>query len=286
MSRDKKRVLITGAGGQLGQEVVKVFTQDSSYRVIPKNHRDLDITDKEKVGLVLKKENPNLIIHCAAWTNVDDAAENPTGAMRVNGDGTKNVCTTAKKIGAKLVYISTNEVFNGKKSSPYTEGDNPNPINSYGQSKLTGEKYCQEILADKCTIVRSSWLYGSASRNNFPNKVLKKAKGEGFLRVVKDEISIPTYTPDLAEGIKKMIDKNVSGIFHLVNEGAASRFDWAREILKVKKIKVPVTPVKLVDYQRASSPPGYSVLANTRAKNMEIVLRDWQAANKEYLRKV
>lgn len=166
------------------------------------------------------------------------------------------------------------------------EDDNPSPINSYAKSKLKGEEYCQEILVGSCVVVRSSWLYGPASENNFPKKIIKKVAEQGFLKVVDDEIATPTYTPDLAIAVKKLVEREVSGIFHLINEGKASRFEWAREILKVKKLKAPIEPIKLDDFSRASKPPKYSVLTNIKAKSMGVVLRSWQRANKEYLQKI
>jgi dTDP-4-dehydrorhamnose reductase len=284
MPSDKKKVLITGADGQLGRELVKVF--EKSWSVIATDINTFDITNSRQVHDIITKKKPEWIIHCAAWTNVDAAAENPKAAMKVNGVGTKNICQAAKKVGARVVYISTNEVFNGKKTSLYKEGDTPKPINPYGESKLAGEKFCQKILGDNCVVARSAWLYGPASKNNFPNKIIKKAEEQGSLKVVTDEISSPTYTPDLAKAIKKLVDKNASGVFHLVNEGKASRYDWAKEILGEKRLNVPMSPVKLNSFQRASKPPKRAVLTNTRAKRLGVVLRNWRLANKEYLQKI
>jgi dTDP-4-dehydrorhamnose reductase len=278
------KVLITGANGQLGQEVVKIFKKN--YSVVPTDSDSLDITDAAVVNRVFSREKPDWVIHCAAWTNVDAAAENPKEAIKVNSEGTKNICQAAKKIGSKVVYISTNEVFKGEKQTPYTEEDKTNPINPYGESKSQGEKYCQDIMADKCVIARSSWLYGPASKTNFPNKIINRAKEQGFLKVVDDEVATPTYTRDLAKGIRKLVEKKVSGIFHLVNEGEASRFEWAKEIIKTVDLKVPIEPMKLADFQRASKPPKHSVLANTKAKKLGVILRDWKLANKEYLQKI
>jgi len=268
----------------LGQELVKVFQKD--WIVVATDTHNLDITNKKQVREVIKEERPNLVIHCAAWTNVDAAAENPEGAMKVNGEGTKNICEAAKKVGAKVGYISTNEVFDGRKKTPYTEDDEPNPINAYGESKVAGEQYCQEILGEDCLIVRSSWLYGPVSKNNFPSKILKKAEEQGFLKVTSDEVAVPTYAPDLAKGIKELVKKGAGGIFHLVNEGQASRYDWAKQIIQEKNLNVPIEPISLGDFQRPSKPPKYSALANTKAKKIGVVLRDWRAACKEYLQKI
>ena len=278
------KVLVTGANGQLGQEVVKIFQKN--YSVVPTDNDSLDITDGSAVSKFISREKPDWVIHCAAWTNVDAAAENPKAAMKVNAGGTKNICQAAKKAGAKVIYISTNEVFDGEKRTPYTEEDKTNPINPYGESKLKGEKHCQEILGDRAIIIRSSWLYGPASKTNFPNKIIEKAKEQGYLKVVDDEVATPTYTRDLAKGIKKLVEEKVGGTFHLVNEGRASRFEWAKEILKMGNLKVPIEPIKLDDFQRASKPPKHSVLANTKAKKLGVVLHDWKQANEECLQKI
>jgi len=277
------KVLITGANGQLGQELVKVFEKD--WEVITTDTHNLDITNKEQVQEVIGREKPNLIIHCAAWTNVDAAADDPAGAMKVNGEGTKNICEAAKSIGSVVVYISTNEVFDGEKKAPYTEDDKPNPINPYGKSKLAGEKFCQEILGKDCLIVRSSWLYGSGSKNNFPNKIINKAKEQGFLKVVDDEVATPTYNLDLAKAIKGLVEKKAEGIFHLVNEGQASRYDWAKEIVQEKKLAVNIKPMKVSDYKRPSEPPKYCVLSISKARKNGIIIRDWKEAFLEFSNK-
>src|SRR3989344_5239148 len=158
------RILVTGASGQLGQDLVEAF--EKNWEVVPTDQDNLDITNFSQVEAVLTKEKPDWIIHAAAWTDVEACAENPEKALLINGEGTRNVALAAKKIGAKMIYISTNEVFDGKKKVPYVEADKPNPINPYGVSKLAGEKYTQEILGKDSLIVRTAWLYGSGSRIN------------------------------------------------------------------------------------------------------------------------
>ncbi len=281
MRKGEQKVIVTGANGQLGQEVVKAF--QASWVVVSTDTNKLNITDKLKLEEFIAREKPDLVIHCAAWTNVDAAAQNPKAAMRVNAEGTKNICEAAKKVNAKVIYISTNEVFGGQGSTPYTEEDNPNPINAYAKSKLKGEEYCQEILKDQYVIIRSSWLYGPGSKTNFPNKILELAERTGLLQVVDDEVATPTYTPDLAKAIKKIVEKSLNGIFHVVNDGQSSRYYWAKEILKVTKIKAKIIPIKLKDFHRDSTPPRYSALSNIKAKNAGLEFRGWRSANKEYL---
>jgi dTDP-4-dehydrorhamnose reductase len=278
------KILITGAKGQLGQELVKQFSQD--YEVVAKDLDELDITQKQDVMDLFENEKPAWVIHCAAWTNVEAAAKDPAAAFAVNEIGTRNICEAADQVAAKVVYISTNEVFPGEKKEGYTEDEPTGPINPYAKSKLAGEQACREVLGESCVIARTSWLYGPASQNNFPNKILARAAQQGFLKVTADEFATPTYAPDLAKALKELVKKDVSGVYHLVNEGSASRHEWAREIIKEKGLKVPVEPIKLSDFERASTPPPNAVLLNTKAKSLGIVLRDWKLANKEYLQKI
>ncbi len=275
------KILITGADGQLGQELVKVFANEE---VIATDFHNLDITDSQQVNSFFRENKPAWIINSAAYTNVEGAAKDPTVALRVNGEGTRNLALAAKEINAKLVYISTNEVFDGKKTSPYDEEDSPQPINPYGGSKLAGETACQEILAEKFIIARTAWLYGPASSVNFPNKIIARARETGKLEVVDDELSTPTYAPDLALWIKDLISQNEKGIFHLVNDGFASRFEWAKEIIETLKIEVDLKPTKLADYPRLSTPPAKSILSNQKAKNAGLKMRSWQQASAEYLK--
>ncbi len=274
------KVLITGADGQLGQEIVEVF---SDWEVIPTDFHNLDITDKATVLKSFEEKKPDWVIHCAAWTDVEGCAEDPDKAMLINGEGTKNIAQAAKNIGAKLVYISTNEVFDGKKSEPYIESDKTNPLNPYAISKLTGENSVQEILGHDGVVARTSWVYGPKGKSNFPLKILSAAENNPELKVVDDEFATPTYAPDLAKAIFELVQKNPSGIYHLVNEGYCSRYDWAVEVLKFKQTKVKVLPIKLKDFNRKSTPPLNGRLANTNAKEKDVVLPKWEESLSSYL---
>ncbi len=277
-----KKVLITGANGQLGLELVEVF--EAEWEVIATDTHNLDITNREQIEKVFANTKPDLIIHCAAWTDVEGCAENPEKAMFINGEGTKNLAQASKEIGAKLLYISTNEVFDGKKNTAYEETDKPNPINPYAVSKLAGEKFVQEVLEKDGVVVRTSWVYGPKGKSNFPLKIITAADKSGELKVVADEIATPTYAPDLAKAIFDLVRKNPSGIYHLANEGFCSRFEWAIEILKNSGRKnVKVTSIKLKDYVRQSVPPPRSILVNKRARKLGVGLRSWKEALKEHL---
>lgn len=274
------KVLITGADGQLGQELVEVF---SDWEVVSTDFHNLDITKKDQVVESFQKDEPDWVIHAAAWTDVEGCAEDPEKALFINGQGTRNIAEAAKQVGAKVVYISTNEVFDGKRSEPYTETDQTNPINPYAVSKLVGEKAITEILGDDGVIVRTSWVYGPKGKSNFPLKIIAAADKLGELKVVDDEIAVPTYAPDLAKAVFDLVKKEPSGIYHLVNDGSASRYNWAEQILKEKKLGVKISRTKLADYQRLSTPPKNAVLSNEKAKDLGIKMRAWQNASKEYL---
>lgn len=278
------KILITGAKGQLGQELIATLEKDHS--IVPTDTHNLDITNPEQTKEFITKEKPDWVINSAAYTDVEGCAKDPAKAMLINAQGTKNIALSCKEIGAKLVYISSNEVFDGQKSSPYLEKDETNPINPYAVSKLAGERFTQDILGKNFIIARTSWLYGSASKVNFPNKILNKAREDGELEVVDDEFATPTYTTDLATWLKELIEKNLLGTFHLVNTGSASRFDWAENILRNKSSLVEVKRTKLKNYKRLSIPPAYSVLNNEKAKRIGLRMRDWKDASAEYLAKI
>lgn len=278
------KVLITGAKGQLGGEFVDIFHESE---VLGTDLDSLDITDNDKVRETFEKEKPEWIIHCAAWTDVEGCAQDPQKALKINGEATKNLAEAAKTIGAKMVYISTNEVFDGQKKSPYIETDATSPLNPYAVSKLAGEKFIQDILGTSGTIVRTSWVYGPKGKSNFPLKIIAAADKLGELKVVVDEVSSPTYAPDLAKAVFELVTINPTGIYHLVNEGSCSRYEWAVEILKNShRETIKITPSKLEDYSRNSTPPAKSVLANVRAKKAGIMLRPWEESSRKYLESI
>jgi dTDP-4-dehydrorhamnose reductase len=180
-----------------------------------------------------------------------------------------------------MVYVSSNEVFDGKQTSPYAEDDRPNPLNAYARSKFHGEQRVQEALDRPC-IVRTAWLYGPG-RESFPEKILGHARRGGPLRVVTDEIAAPTFTVDLAQGIARLVQERASGIFHLTNEGACSRFEWAEEVLRLAGLAIPIDSATQSDYGAPYSKPVYSVLANTNAAQLGITLRPWREALADHM---
>ena len=274
------RILITGGRGQLGRELQEALAaQTVSATDVP----ELDVTDAAAVDGAVDAFRPDLIIHAAAYTDTRGCEADPTLAMRVNGDGARNVAQACRRTGAALLYVSTNEVFDGTKGGPYQETDEPRAVNAYGSSKLLGEQYVRSLL-QKAYIVRTSWLYGGG--NDFPVKVLQARPGE--LPMVTDEVASPTWAHDLAQAIARLIEQDApAGIYHLINGGHCSRFEWAQEILALAdRKKVVLVPITLAAYYardpKSVRKPPFSALANTKAAALGVVLRPWPEALREY----
>jgi len=274
------RIFITGHKGQLGRALYAVLAE---HTLTGCDLPELDITDREAIGAAVADFAPDVVIHAAAWTHVDGCARDPERAYRVNALGTQNVALACAEAGAAMVYISTNEVFDGEATEPYREWDPPHPINPYGRSKAAGEWFVRHLLT-RFYIVRTAWLYAPGGRN-FPHRIIQLADERGALRVVTDEVGNPTYAPDLAKAIAALIRTDAYGVYHLTNAGYCSRYDFAREILRVSgREHVPVEPITLAEFQRASTPPRFAPLANTAAAALGITLRPWQEALAEFLK--
>lgn len=274
------RIFITGFSGQLGQALATALADETLYGP---DHRALDITDLAATKRAITDFAPDIVIHAAALTRVDECALHPEQAYRVNALGTRNVALACQAAGATLAYISTNEVFNGFKTEPYWEYDLPDPINAYGRSKLAGEWFTQTLL-QRFYIIRTAWLY-SRSGANFLHKILRLADERGALQVVTDEVSSPTYAPDLAQAIAQLIRTGCYGIYHLVNEGACSRFALARRALELTgRQHVTIQPISRFQYRRPSTPPAYTALRNFAGAELGIRLRPWEEALSDFLK--
>lgn len=269
------RILVTGANGQLGRVLVEKLSPD--HDIVGVDVDTCDVTDRAAVSAEFDKFNPELVIHAAALTNVDFCAENPEEALRINGYGTRNVALACQQYDTAMLYVSTNEVFDGQNSDVYYENDATCAVNPYGQSKLAGERMVRDLLS-RFYIVRTSWLFGHGGRN-FIHAILNRAQQGKPLRVVVNEVATPTYVNDLADAMLQLMQTQHYGIYHLVNEGRASRWAFARHVLDVTGYEeTPIERISSYEYPRASTPPEYSVLRNFAARLDGIVLRPWQAA--------
>ncbi len=301
------RVAITGAGGRLGRALTAAladapFTGPRGPLTWSRPFYDLD--DPAAAARCVERDTPDVVIHAAAWTDVDGCAREPQRAMRRNAFAVAELAEACAAAGTDLVLVSTNEVFDGRRTDgrPYVPGDRPAPGNPYGASKLAGENAAQAAFlrhhgaispdqaarpdVPQLAIIRTAWLYGPPG-NDFPSKILaaaERARGAAeSLRVVGDEAGSPTYAPDLAEAIVDRIGTgSFAGVHHVVNGGVASRAAWARRILAAAGIAVEVTDVPLSSWSRASVPPAWAVLASSPADEAP-PLRAWQAAFEDYL---
>ena len=269
---EAEEVFVTGVAGRLGRALLA--------RLPGAKGGDLpamDITDPVSVRAASAAARPRTVIHCAAWTDVDGCALDPERAMRINAWGTQNVALEAERVGATLMYVSTNEVFDGEAGRPYHEFDEPRPINPYGASKLAGERLVA-TLCRRFYIVRTAWLLAPGG-GSFVSKILDLARQGKPLRVVADEVSSPTLVDDLAEGLLALLNTGRYGIYHLTNEGSCSRYELAQEALRLAGIEeVPIEAIRLTDYSRPSRVPRYTPLANVRAAALGIHLRSWRGA--------
>lgn len=274
------RVLVTGGRGQLGRALQKSLAQ---HQVSLLDLPEMDITKDDVVQRYFNELTPDLVIHAAAWTDTAGCEADPEQALLVNGEGSRIVAEACARSGAAMVYISSNEVFDGEKREPYGEDDPPNPINAYGRSKLAGERHVESAL-ERHYIVRTAWLYG-AGRVSFPEKVLEAAARDGSLKGVTDEVASPTWTADLAAGIAVLAQKAASGTYHLTNSGHCSRFEWVQEILRMRGLSdLPVEPATLEEFGAPYHKPVFSVLSLDKARRTGIEMPSWQDALARYLR--
>jgi len=277
------KVLITGARGQLGRDLESVFLSTGNNQVISLGHNEMDVTRPALVKKLIAESKPGVVIHAAANTNVDGCELEPDNAYRVNALGARNVAVAAENTGAKLVYISTDYVFDGNAQRPYTEFDRTNPISVYGKSKLAGEQYVA-VLSNKYFIVRTSWLYGEHGPN-FVKTMLRLAKEKTELTVVDDQVGSPAYTKDLAGFIADLVGTELYGTYHATNTGSCSWYRFARAIFQLAGLEhVNVRPITTAELNRPAPRPAYSVLDHycIRLEGLPD-LRPWKEALQEYL---
>lgn len=274
-------VIITGHKGRVGGQLAETFAPE--HTITGLDLPEIDLAEPSAVEQIADLA-PDLVIHPAAWTDVDGCARDPERALRVNAYGTKHVALACQRVGAPLVYISTNEVFDGQKHGAYLEYDRANPVNAYGYSKWVGEQLVRELLPQHY-IVRISWLVAHGGRN-FVQVILGRAQAGAPLRVVVDEVAAPTYNDDLAPAIAQLITTGHYGTYHLVNEGSVSRWGLARFILDHCGYEdVPIGHLTLAQYSRPSVVPPRGVLRNMAAAQLGITLRPWEEAMLAFLQK-
>ncbi|MCM8831499.1 MAG: dTDP-4-dehydrorhamnose reductase [Candidatus Omnitrophica bacterium] len=281
----KKKILITGATGLLGSSLTKILKPH--YNLICFNKKAFDITNKYIVKYKLKKINPNVVIHCAAYTDVDKAQIEKDIVYKVNVCGTKNLVQNLKNKKSLFIYISTDYVFSGKKRTPYSENDRPSPINFYGKTKLEAEK--EVLRLKKYIIIRTSWLYGPGGKN-FIETIAKLAKQKKVIEVVNDQFGSPTYTIDLSKAIKELLDlyfknKLPYGIYHITGRGRCSWFEFAKFAMKLINPDIKIMPVNSQKTKREAKRPKNSLLSNEKFYRLVgHYLPDWRVSVKHYIK--
>jgi dTDP-4-dehydrorhamnose reductase len=272
------RIVITGCRGQLGTALQAILAGDE---LLCLDLPECDVTDPFCVIDTVVEFRPDVVIHAAAMTDVDGCERNPELAFRVNVLGTQNMAMACSRSGAAMLHVSTNEVFDGRLGRPYYEWDTPSPLSVYARSKAAAEFYVRTLL-QRFYIVRTAWLYARGG-SNFVTKIMAAADRLGALRVVTDEVSAPTYAPDLAAAIARLLRTGYYGIFHLTNGGVCSRYDWALKILELSgRDHVPVEAITSEQWQRPAPPPLYAPIVNFSGAALGITLRPWEEALRDY----
>ena len=283
------RILVTGASGQLGNELKTVSKSFYGYDFIFTDIDTLDITSEEKTIEYIRKNKPDWIVNCAAYNAVDKAENEYDKALSINGTAVKNIAETIKGSECRLIQVSTDYVFDGKSNIPYNENSLPNPQSAYGKSKLAGEK--NALIHHGSMILRTSWLYSSFG-NNFVKNMLKQGGEKESLRVVFDQIGTPTYAADLANAILMIISGVIrnqiacnAGIYHYSNEGVCSWYDFATEIILEAGLKCKVNAILSKDFSSSAQRPFYSVLDKTKIKeNYNIDIPHWRTSLKRCIK--
>lgn len=274
------RIIVTGANGQLGTDLQRVLT---GYEVFPVDIEELDITDFSAVQREVGRIKPELIIHGAAFTDVDGAELHVDRAFQINAAGAQNLAATAERYGAAILYVSTDFVFDGTKGDAYTEFDDPNPLSVYGASKLAGERQVMS-LTNRFYICRTAWLYGRHG-HNFVKTMLRLGEERGAVSVVEDQIGSPTFATDLAAKLVEIGTSGRYGVYHTTNSGAVSWYAFAKKIFEAAAMDVEVKPIKTSEMQRPAPRPAYSVLRNLtlELQGME-PMRPWEEGLADYFK--
>ena len=280
------KVAVIGSTGQLGQDLMRVFGEDA----VGFAHEDLDVTDEESVASAVRSAGPDWVLNTAAFHRVDDCEINPTLTFAVNSTGALNVARAAAAVGSGVAFFSSDYVFGGQdrgRDNPYKEGDAPHPLSVYGVSKVAGEQLVMQANP-RHLVLRSAGLYGTATSRKgwtFPELMLNKARNEGALRVVTDQVLSPTFTADLAGKTKELIEQDAVGLFHLTNAGECSWFEFARGALELAGVDAKMEQISTEQMNQRARRPPYSALDTTRLEAVGLEpLRPWKEALSDYLR--
>jgi len=276
------KVAIIGSTGQLGSDILDIFGE----RALPLSHDEIEVRDVGSCRKALK--DVDTVINCAAYVKVDDSEDRPDEAFMVNAIGARNVALVCNERKIRNVYISTDFVFDGNKKTPYREEDIPNPINIYGLTKYAGEIFTRNYCT-KSYIIRTASIYGTRGARgkggNFVDWMVEKASRNEVIKVVDDIVMSPTYTRDLVEMIKKIIEKELSyGIYHVTNQGYCSWFEFAKKIFEYSNIDARLLPIKSDELNRKARRPKFSALESTKLDSFGLRMRSWEDALKDYLK--
>ena len=280
------RVLLIGANGQLGTDLLRVF-RAAGDTVAPFTHAQLDVCSEEQISAAMGESKPDVVLNTAAYHRVDECEKKSALAFQVNGTAVMNLAVACKAAGAVLVHYSTDYVFGGyQKNAPYEETDRPAPLNVYGVSKVVGE-HLISAYTDRYFALRTCGLYGVAGSSgkggNFVETMLKKANAGEAIRVVDDQILTPTYTADLAEATRKLILTGNFGLYHMSSEGECSWYDFTRHIFECAGIDAQLSPVKTADFVSPVRRPAYSVLSKAKLRSVGVAFPSWKDALPRYL---
>lgn len=274
-------ILVTGSTGQLGSDVVKELLK-RGYSTLSPNRSEFNLCSEDSIRNYILNSNCEAIVHCAAYTQVDKAEDEKDLCIKINATATKHIVKCAKILDIPMIYISTDYVFDGTKDGEYTENDETNPINIYGESKLAGEKYVQEIL-DKYYIVRTSWVF-NINGKNFIETMLRLSKANNQLSIVNDQIGSPTYTKDLSRLLVDMLETNKYGLYHATNEGYCSWYEFANTIFKLANINIDIKAINSNEYASRAKRPLNSKLSKDKLIEYGFKpLPHWEDALKDYL---
>lgn len=278
------KILITGVNGQLGHDVLKLLNKNDKYKVYGTDIFDLDITNQDSVEKYFLMVQPNVVIHCAAYTAVDRAEDEEKKCMEINVNGTKNLVEQAKKYKSKFIYISTDYVFDGTKKSAYNVQDKENPQSVYGMSKYLGELETKKIHSH--FIIRISWVFGK-NGNNFVDTMLKISKQKDQISVINDQIGSPTYTKDLSKFILELLETKKYGTYHMTNQGFCSWYEFAVEIFRIIKKDTKIIPINSNQFFTKAKRPKNSLLNKSKNEIMGFnKMPDWKNALKRYLKEI